>query len=53
VWERFHAIVQNAQAWIAHGRLESKDSVIHVIVGRVEDLAARLPDSGFKSRDFR
>jgi error-prone DNA polymerase len=53
VWERFHAIVQNAQAWIAQGRLESKDSVVHVVVGRVEDLAARLPDCSLKSRDFR
>ena len=53
VWERFHSITQHAQAWIAHGRLESKDSVIHVIVRRVEDLAARLPASHFRSRDFR
>jgi hypothetical protein len=33
--------------------LQKKDGVIHVLVNRLEDLAARLGDLNTKSRDFR
>jgi error-prone DNA polymerase len=38
---------------LAYGRLESKYSVIHVVVRRLEDLSSRLKALQTKSRDFR
>jgi error-prone DNA polymerase len=53
IWERYYEIARRASAWIAHGKLERKDSVIHVVVNRVEDLSKRLGQLRNKSRDFR
>ena len=52
-WERFRKITRHSQAWIVHGKVECKHTVIHVIVRRVEDLSTRLADLAMKSRDFR
>jgi error-prone DNA polymerase len=57
VWQAHYAVARRSPAWIAHGRLECRDSVIHVVVERLEDLAdaagsGAAPFSG-KSRDFR
>jgi error-prone DNA polymerase len=46
-WERFRRITRHSPAWIAHGQLEAKDSVIHIIVQRLEDLLQKL--DGLKS----
>jgi hypothetical protein len=40
-------------ASIAHGRLQIKDEVIHVLVSRLEDLSDRLPNFCSQSRDFQ
>jgi error-prone DNA polymerase len=53
IWERFHAITRHSNAWIVHGQVQSKDSVIHILVQRVEDLASRLPSLSITSKDFR
>ncbi len=52
-WERFRSITRHSHAWIVHGQVQSKDSVIHIVVHRVEDLATRLPSVRVQSRDFR
>lgn len=52
-WERFRKITRHSQAWIVHGHVECKESVIHVIVRRLEDLSARLALPPQRSRDFR
>jgi len=52
-WERFYQIARRSPAWLAHGRVESKDSVIHVIVQRLEDLSSVLGGLHIASRDFR
>ena len=41
-WERYYQIARRSAAWLAHGRIETKDSVIHVIVERLEDLSSVL-----------
>jgi error-prone DNA polymerase len=51
--ERYRKITRHSQAWIVHGHVEFKDTVIHVIVERVEDLSTRLSSLTLKSRDFR
>jgi error-prone DNA polymerase len=52
-WERFYDVARRSPAWLATGRLECKESVIHVIVSRIEDLSARLGELRTASRDFR
>lgn len=52
-WERFRSVTRHSAAWIVHGQVESKNSVIHVVVRRVEDMAARMQKLHVKSRDFR
>ena len=53
IWDRFRSITRRSHAWIVHGRIQSKDSVLHILVHRVDDLAIHLPSLCLKSRDFR
>ncbi len=56
IWDRYYQIVRTRPAWIASGKLERRSGVIHVIVQRLEDLAARLGEVRelkTRSRDFR
>jgi error-prone DNA polymerase len=53
IWERYYKIARRAPAWIAHGKLEKKSGVIHVVVNRIEDMSCRLEELQIKSRDFR
>jgi error-prone DNA polymerase len=52
-WDRYYRIARGAPAWIAHGHLQSADSVIHVVVRRLEPLAEQLRELDVKARDFR
>ncbi|MCA9103402.1 MAG: error-prone DNA polymerase, partial [Planctomycetales bacterium] len=52
-WERFARITRHAPVWLADGRLEAKDTVIHVIVRRLEDFSPRAGGLATRSRDFR
>jgi error-prone DNA polymerase len=53
VWERFRRIARQAGALIATGLLQRQEGVVHLIVGRFEDMTSQLPDLGHRSRDFR
>ncbi len=53
IWQRYYRIARRSPAWIAHGKLEKKNGVIHVVVNRLEDLSVRLEELQIKSRDFR
>ena len=53
VWDRCYEVARTSPAWIAHGRLQIKDSIIHVVVSRLEDLSQKLGDLATRSRDFR
>jgi len=53
VWERYRRVTEHSQAWIVQGRVEKKDSVIHLVVWRIEDLATQIETLNLKSRDFR
>ncbi len=52
IWERFREITRHSQAWIVQGRVESRETVIHVIVDRVRNLSLSLSSQALKSRDF-
>ncbi|MCA9151361.1 MAG: error-prone DNA polymerase, partial [Planctomycetales bacterium] len=52
-WEQYYATVRRSPAWLAEGRLEIRQSIIHIVVHRVQDLAHRLKQLNLRSRDFR
>jgi error-prone DNA polymerase len=52
-WDRYYRIARRAPAWIAHGHLQSAESVIHVVVRRLEAMTEQLGKFDVKSRDFR
>jgi error-prone DNA polymerase len=53
IWDRFYTVARRSTAWIAHGMLEFKEGVIHLVASRLEDLSARMSDLRARSRDFR
>jgi error-prone DNA polymerase len=53
IWERYYGVARRSNAWIAYGKLEKRESVIHVVVDRLEDLSQALAGLTMKSRDFR
>jgi error-prone DNA polymerase len=53
VWERYYKVARGSPAWIAHGCLENKEGVIHLVVNRLEDLSALLGHLKIRSRDFQ
>ncbi len=52
-WERFYVVCKQSNAWLVHGVLENRQNVIHVVVGRIEDLSQRVAGLKLESRDFR
>jgi error-prone DNA polymerase len=52
VWERYRRIGCLAKAVIATGLLQREETVMHLIVDRLEDLTKELPALGRVSRDF-
>ncbi len=50
--ERFRNTLLQSKLISVKGRLESKDSVIHIIAGHLEDHTNRLKNFALKSRDF-
>jgi error-prone DNA polymerase len=53
VWDRFRKVARHSSAWLVKGRLQTKDTVIHVVVKHLEDLSAKLKLVAVKSRDFQ
>ncbi|MFN9375171.1 MAG: error-prone DNA polymerase [Planctomycetaceae bacterium] len=52
IWERFHKPARTARALVAWGVLQKKHETIHVLVDRLEDLAAIPRGATPGSRDF-
>jgi error-prone DNA polymerase len=53
VWERFYQVARTASAYIAYGRLQKEQEVIHVLVTKLENLAETLQGLRMQSRDFQ
>lgn len=55
-WERYYTVAKRSPAWVAVGRLETRQNVIHVIVSKLVDfgefIQGQSPMAG-RSRDFR
>ncbi|MEI8212224.1 MAG: error-prone DNA polymerase [Planctomycetota bacterium] len=52
-WEHYYLICKQSNAWLVHGTLENRQGVIHVVVGRIEDLQQTIGPVALRSRDFR
>jgi error-prone DNA polymerase len=53
VWEKSRTVARRATAIIAHGVLQRKDGIVHLVVDRIEDLTMLLGEVQNKSRDFQ
>jgi error-prone DNA polymerase len=53
VWERHHQAARAATVLLAHGIVQNQESVIHVLVNRLEDLSRELSQIDSSSRNFR
>jgi error-prone DNA polymerase len=53
VWERFYKVARTAPAFIASGRLQNQQGVVHVLVSRLENLSDAVNDLRSHSRDFQ
>jgi error-prone DNA polymerase len=53
VWERFYTVARTATAFIASGRLQNQEGVIHVLVSRLENMHERVNELRSQSRDFQ
>jgi error-prone DNA polymerase len=52
IWEKFYKPARRSNAWLVHGVLENREGIVHVVVGRLEDLSAQVGGLVVKSRDF-
>jgi error-prone DNA polymerase len=52
IWQRYYQAARTSAALIAHGRLQRKDEVTHVLVSKLEDFTAEIPGLRSRSRDF-
>jgi error-prone DNA polymerase len=53
VWQKFYRVARTATAYLAAGRLQRQEGVIHVLVSKLEDLSETLRGLESQSRDFR
>jgi error-prone DNA polymerase len=53
VWRKFYRVARTASAFLAQGRLQRHNEVIHVLVTRLADLSEQLRGLESQSRDFR
>lgn len=53
VWEKFYRVARTAPAFIASGRLQNQQGVVHVLVSRLENMQESLQQLRSKSRDFQ
>ncbi len=52
IWERHYKIARRSNAWLVNGVLENREGIVHIVVGRIEDLTEQVAGLMLKSRDF-
>lgn len=52
IWQRHYKVARSSNAWLAHGVLENREGIIHILVGRIEDLSRHVEKLNLRSRDF-
>lgn len=53
IWQRHYQVARRSNAWLVNGVLENREGIIHVIVGRVDDLGQHVGGLDARSRDFQ
>jgi len=53
IWRKFDQVARLATAFIAEGKLERSQGVIHIVVRRLQDLTDTMNQLRSQSRDFR
>ncbi|HEV7280715.1 MAG TPA: error-prone DNA polymerase [Pirellulaceae bacterium] len=51
-WQENQQVARQSAAWTVHGRVERRDSVVHVVVSRLDRLVGSLASLGVQSRNF-
>jgi error-prone DNA polymerase len=52
VWDKFYKIARTAPGYIAHGKLQIHEGIVHVLVSKLENLSQKLMAMNSHSRDF-
>ncbi len=52
IWQKHYKLARQSNAWLATGVLENREGVIHVVVGRIDDLTQQVGGLTLRSRDF-
>ena len=52
IWERHYKIARRSNAWLVNGILENREGIVHVVVGRIDDLSQQVSGLALRSRDF-
>jgi error-prone DNA polymerase len=52
IWQKHYKVARLSNAWLVHGVIESRESVIHIIAGRIDDLGEHVSGLEVRSRDF-
>jgi len=53
VWERFYQVARTAPAFIASGRLQNQQGIIHLLVSGLANLSDAVNELRSHSRDFQ
>jgi error-prone DNA polymerase len=52
IWQKHYKVARRSNAWLANGILENREGVIHIVVGRIDDLTEQVGGLNLRSRDF-
>ena len=52
IWQRHYKVARRSNSWLAHGILENREGIIHILIGRIEDLSDSVGELENRSRDF-
>jgi error-prone DNA polymerase len=52
IWQKHYKVARLSNAWLVHGVIESRECVIHIIAGRIDDLGEHVTGLEVRSRDF-
>lgn len=52
IWQKHYKLARQSNAWLATGVLENREGVIHLVIGRIDDLTQHVGGLTLRSRDF-
>ena len=55
-WKRFYSVARTSNTWLVDGKVEIREGVVHILVGRIEPLTEAVSNIAvprLTSRDFR